>query len=106
TVLAGAHREEALDAARRAALVRDDRLAHIRRVGNHEDTAYVVTEPLAGLSLADLVADGPVPHAQARALVGNAATALETARKRGVTPLALGQGSLLLTSERAYAETV
>ncbi|HLS62397.1 MAG TPA: murein biosynthesis integral membrane protein MurJ [Ruania sp.] len=99
TVLAGSHREEALDAARRAALVRDDRLAHIRRVGNHENIAYVVTEPLDSLSLADLVADGPVPHAQARALVGNAATALETARKRGVHHLALGPGSLHLTRD-------
>src|SRR5699024_6629528 len=100
-----AHGEEALDAARRAALVRDDRLAHIRRVGNHEDTAYVVTEPLAGLSLADLVADGPVPHAQARALVGNAATALETARKRGVHHLALSPGSLHLTRDGTVVVT-
>ncbi|WP_022919138.1 murein biosynthesis integral membrane protein MurJ [Ruania albidiflava] len=99
TVLTGTHREEALDAARRAALVRDDRLARIRRVGNHEDVAYVVTEPLDGASLADLVADGPLPHAQARALVGNAATALETARKRGVHHLALSPRSVHLTHD-------
>ncbi|HIZ36140.1 MAG TPA: murein biosynthesis integral membrane protein MurJ [Candidatus Ruania gallistercoris] len=99
TVLGGAHREEALDAARRASLVRDDRLQRILRVGNYEDTAYLVTEPVAGVTLATLVASGPLPHTQARALVGNAAAALETARKRGVHHLQLSPQSVQLTSD-------
>lgn len=105
TVLTGEHRDEALDAARRAALVRDDRLEQIRRVGNHEGIAYVVTEPVSGRSLAELVADGPLPHQQARALVGNAAMALETARKRGVHHLALSPRSLHLTSDGTVVVT-
>lgn len=99
TVLGGPHSSEGLDAARRASLVRDERLAHIRRVGHHEDTSYVVTDPIEGVTLADLVADGPVPPEKARALIGNAATALESARKRGVHHLRLRPTAIHLTSD-------
>ena len=105
TVLGGAHREEALDAARRASLVRDDRLQRILRVGNYEDTAYIVTEPVAGVPLRTLVEAGPLPPAQARALVGNAAAALETARKRGVHHLRLSPRSVQLMRDGSVVVT-
>lgn len=97
TILAGPHNHEALDAARRASLVRDERLQHIRRVGHHESTSYVVTDPVEAVALSAAVAAAPMPPGQARALIGHAATALETARKRGVHHLRLRPGALYLT---------
>ncbi|WP_147919230.1 murein biosynthesis integral membrane protein MurJ [Ruania zhangjianzhongii] len=105
TVLGGPHKEEALDAARRASLVRDDRLQRILRVGHYEDTAYLVTEPVAGVPLSTLVEAGPMPPTQARALVGNAAAALETARKRGVHHLRLSPQSVQLMQDGTVVVT-
>ncbi|WP_448630780.1 hypothetical protein [Cellulomonas soli] len=80
---------QALDAARRAALVIDPRLVRVLDVGMHEDTGYVVTEQVTGPSLEQLVANGPLTADQARALVGEVASALEIARRRGVHHLTL-----------------
>lgn len=79
----------ALDAARRAALVFDPRLVRVLDVGTHDDVAYVVSEQVTGRTLAELVAREPLSADQARAVVGEAAAALETARRRGVHHLAL-----------------
>ncbi|CAM3719941.1 murein biosynthesis integral membrane protein MurJ [Occultella aeris] len=94
--LGGPHREEALDAARRAALVGDERLARILRVGTSDGLGYLVTELSDTPSLADLVRSGPLPAAAARAIAGEAAGAVEAARKRGVHHLHLRPGSLLV----------
>lgn len=85
---------QALDAARRAALVTDARLVRVLDVGMHEDTGYVVTEQVAGPSLDQLVARGPLTADQARALVGEVASALEVARRRGVHHLTLRPSSV------------
>lgn len=79
----------ALDAARRAALVTDARLVRVLDVGTHEGTGYVVSEQITGASLAQLVERGALTPDQARAVVGEAAAALEVARRRGVHHLAL-----------------
>ncbi|SFK49082.1 protein kinase family protein [Cellulomonas sp. KH9] len=79
----------ALDAARRAALVTDARLVRVLDVGMHEGVGYVVSEQITGASLAQLVERGPLTPDQARAVVGEAAAALEVARRRGVHHLAL-----------------
>ncbi|WP_203750512.1 protein kinase family protein [Cellulomonas chitinilytica] len=84
----------ALDAARRAALVTDPRLVRVLDVGTHEGVGYVVTEQVSGPSLAELVARGPLGADQARAIVGEAASALEVARRRGVHHLALRPSAL------------
>ncbi|WP_223406392.1 murein biosynthesis integral membrane protein MurJ [Occultella gossypii] len=102
--LDGSHREEALDAARRAALVGDERLARILRVGTSDGLGYLVIETADTPSLADLVRSGPLPAAAARAIVGEAAGAVEAARKRGVHHLYLRPASLLV-SERGVVLT-
>ncbi|ADG76584.1 conserved hypothetical protein [Cellulomonas flavigena DSM 20109] len=79
----------ALDAARRAALVTDARLVRVLDVGMHEGVGYVVSEQITGASLTQLVERGPLTPDQARAVVGEAAAALEVARRRGVHHLAL-----------------
>jgi hypothetical protein len=98
TLPEGSHVAATLDAARRAALVIDPRLARVLDVGVErvpvsgtpaqegaaQDVAYVVTEPYIGTSLTDLPAGGTLDARQARAIVGEAASALESARRRGL----------------------
>ncbi len=104
-VLAKGDVSSALDGARRAALVSDPRLARVLDVGMHDGYGYVVTEDVSGPTLADLVARGPLTPDQARAVIGEAAAALEVARRRGLHHLALrpralrvvGPGRVLLT---------
>lgn len=88
---------QAQDAARRAALVTDPRLLRVIDVGDHEGVAYVVTERLPGRDLGQLTAHGALPAAQARAIVGEAAVALEVARRRGVHHLALRPSTIHVT---------
>ncbi|MCL3860746.1 murein biosynthesis integral membrane protein MurJ [Actinotalea sp. K2] len=98
-VLRGERVTQALDAARRAALVTDPRLVRVLDVGEHEGVHYVVTEPLQGRDLATLTAHGPLPADQARAIIGEAAVALEVARRRGVHHLALRPSSIHVTPD-------
>ena len=98
-ILSEGHVPQALDAARRAALVTDPRLVRVLDVGEHEGLAYMVTEPVTGPSLAQLVARSPLPADQARAVIGEAAAALESARRRGVHHLALRPSVLHLTPD-------
>lgn len=104
-VLTGANPGPAQDAARRAALVSDPRLLRVLDVGDHEGVAYVVTEPVVGQDLGRLTANGPLPADQARAIVGEAAVALEVARRRGVHHLALRPGSVHVTPDGAVLVT-
>ena len=88
---------ETVDAARRAALVDDARFERVLDVGTHEGHAFVVTDITTGPSLADL--GGPLPAEQARSIIGEAASALETARRRGVHHLALSPSLVHVTDD-------
>jgi murein biosynthesis integral membrane protein MurJ len=90
---------QAQDAARRAALVTDPRLLRVLDVGDHSGVAYVVSEPPRGRDLLDLTSHGPLPPDQARAVVGEAAVALEVARRRGVHHLALRPSCVHVTED-------
>jgi len=92
---------QAQDAARRAALVSDPRLLRVLDVGDHDGVPYVVTERVVGRDLASLTAGGPMPADQARAIIGEAAVALEVARRRGVHHLALRPCAVHVTAEGA-----
>nr|WP_216077453.1 hypothetical protein [Isoptericola sediminis] len=93
TFVTGPQAPAAIDAARRAALVADPRLCRVLDVGSTDlgtgEMSYVITEPYTGESLTQIVSRGLVDAQQARALMGEAATALESARQRGVHHLAL-----------------
>ena len=97
TLVSGPRSGAVLDAARRAALVVDPRLTRILDVGTADDDGYVVTAAVEGRSLASLAARAPLAADQARAVVGEAAAALEAARRRGVHHLALRPEVVLLT---------
>lgn len=92
---------QAQDAARRAALVSDPRLLRVLDVGEHAGVAYVVSELPRGRDLLDLTSHGPLPPDQARAIVGEAAVALEVARRRGVHHLALRPSCVHVTDDGA-----
>lgn len=95
--VSGPNAEHVLDGARRAALVTDPRLPKVLRAGEHDGTGYVVLEPLAPLTLADVLASGPLPQDVARSVVGEVAGALEVARRRGVHHLGLSPELVGLT---------
>lgn len=89
-LVTGPYAGDALDSARRAALVTDPRLVRVLDAGSDSDgRRYVVTEPHTGTTLTEIVSSGLVDEQQARAIVGEAAAALVVARARGVHHTAL-----------------
>ena len=85
-----AGRPTLLDAARRAALVTDARLARVLDVGTLPDgRGYVINEQVSGTSLATMLQRGPVAAGLARSVVGETSAAIDIARRRGVHHLAL-----------------
>ena len=104
-ILGDGHVDAALDAARRAALVSDPRLVRVLDVGQDDGISFVVTEMVGGRSLAEIAAAGPLPHDQARAVVGELAVALETARRRGVHHLALRPSAVYIEASGAVVLT-
>ncbi|PJI91082.1 hypothetical protein [Luteimicrobium subarcticum] len=110
-LLTGNHVAQTLDAARRTALLADPRLARVLDVGVEtvpaldtqpaQEIDYVVCEPPSGTSVDELVAThGPFDAQQARAVVGEAATALEAARRRGLHHWALRPSAVRLDGSR------
>ncbi len=78
-----------LAAARQAAAVTDPRFLRVLDASETDDVVYVVTEWVAGSSLADLLADGPLPAAEARSMVVEIAEALAAAHRQGLAHLCL-----------------
>jgi hypothetical protein len=96
------NRAAILDAARRAAGVEDTRLVRILDVGTQAGSNYVVEETLTGAeSLTDLLLQGPLPAEEARRIAGETASALETARQRGLHHLRLTPQYVLRASDGA-----
>jgi eukaryotic-like serine/threonine-protein kinase len=89
-----------LDAARRAASVTHVVFVRILDVGTDRDVAYVVEEDLADArTLVSLVIDGGVPGDEVRRITGEVASALESARQRGMHHLDLTPDDVLRTSD-------
>ncbi|SDM32457.1 murein biosynthesis integral membrane protein MurJ [Actinomyces ruminicola] len=86
------HRREVLEAATRAVLVDD---ARIQRVYDVEAAtpSFIVTEPMAGRTFASLVGTG-LRAEQVRAIVGEAAQALDACSRRGLHHLNLAPESV------------
>lgn len=97
---------DAMDAARRAAVIDEPSLLRVLDVAQEDgDTGpvtYVVTEFVEASSLADLVRrDGPLPADQVRSLVGQVAQVLATAAESGLHHEALEPTSVLRTPDGA-----
>jgi len=89
---------EILAAARQAAAVSDPRFLRVLDASQTDEVVYVVTEWVAASSLADLLADGPLPPAEARAMVVEIAGALAAAHKQGLSHLCLQPEHVLRTA--------
>jgi eukaryotic-like serine/threonine-protein kinase len=91
-----------LDAARRAAGVEDARLVRILDVGSQDGKSYFIEEGMDGaLALTTLLTRGPLPAEEARRVVGEVASGLETARQRGLHHLRLTPHLVLRTPDGA-----
>ncbi len=78
-----------LSAARQAAAVTDPRFLRVLDASQTDSVVYVVTEWVAGSSLADLLGDGPLPPGEARLMVAEIAEALAAAHEQGLAHLCL-----------------
>ena len=87
---------DVVDAARRAALVDDPRLARVLDVGDSEGKTYIVSEHVQGRALGDLLAIGPLPAETVRRIAGEAAQALERAGARGLHHMRLTPSSVIV----------
>src|SRR5579859_780023 len=89
---------EVVTAARAASRLTDARLAQVFDVEEDWDHAYVVMEWVAGDSLEDLLADGPLDPGQGAEIIAQAAEALAVAHAAGVAHLCLNPDSLRWTA--------
>jgi hypothetical protein len=89
---------DAVTAARAASRLTDARLAQVFDVEEDWDHAYVVMEWVAGDSLEDLLADGPLDPGQGAEIVAQGAEALAVAHAAGVAHLCLNPNSLRWTA--------
>jgi hypothetical protein len=85
---------EVVTAARAASRLTDARLAQVFDVEENWDQAYVVMEWVAGDSLHDLLADGPLEPGQSAEIIAEGAEALASAHAAGIAHLCLTPGSL------------
>ncbi len=88
---------EVVTAARAASRLSDARLAQVFDVEETWDQAYVVMEWVAGDSLHDLLADGPMDPGQSAEIIAEGAEALASAHAAGIAHLCLTPGSLRWT---------
>jgi hypothetical protein len=85
---------ETITAARAASRLSDPRFTQVFDVEDADDLAYVVTEWVAGESLLDMLADGPLDSPHAVSLVSEAARALAAAHAAGLAHLRLDPACL------------
>ena len=90
---------DAVTAARRAGRLTDARLAKVFDVDTARDNAYVVTEWVAGDTLDDLLADGPLDPVRGAEIITQGAEALAVAHAAGVPHLCLTPRSLRWTAD-------
>jgi hypothetical protein len=89
---------DVVTAARAASRLTDARLAQVFDVEEDWDHAYVVMEWVAGDSLEDLLADGPLDPGQGAEIIAQGAEALAAAHAAGVAHLCLNPDSVRWTS--------
>lgn len=94
------HAEATLDAARRAAVVDDPRLVAVLDVGSEHGIAWIVEESLtSSTTLAALLQDGPLGSEESRRIIGEVASALDVAGRRGLHHLHLSPYAVRRTRE-------
>lgn len=87
---------EVLESAQRAALATDPRLVRVRDV--ELEPAFIVTDPVEGVSFDRLIEDG-LEVEQARSVIGEVASALDNASRRGLHHLCLSTEDIRVTAD-------
>ena len=64
--------------ARAAAALNHPNIVSVHDSGEHAGTPYIVMERLSGQTLADVIAQGPLPQAQVRSILDDVLSALRT----------------------------
>jgi hypothetical protein len=103
-ILAGGHaaadrRARFLAEADAIARLRHPQIVHIYEVGQHAGQPFLALEYVRGGSLAQRLADGPLPPRQAADLTQQLARAVAHAHRQGVIHRDLKPGNVLLTEE-------
>ena len=92
------HADRVLRSARKAAVLTDSRFLRVLDASEVDGVVYVVSEWVTATHLVDLLADGPLPAGEARALTIEIAGALAAAHEAGLAHLCLGPEHVLRTS--------
>ena len=83
--------------ARAAAALNHPHIVAVHDSGEHDGTPYIVMERLSGRTLADLVARGPLPQIQVRAILHDVLSALAVAHAAGTLHRDIKPGNILFT---------
>jgi serine/threonine-protein kinase len=70
--------------ARAAAALNHPHIVSVHDSGEHAGTPYIVMERLSGRTLADVIAQGPLPQPQVRSILGDVLSALAAAHAAGI----------------------
>jgi serine/threonine protein kinase len=70
--------------ARAAAALNHPHIVSVHDSGEHAGTPYIVMERLSGQTLADVIARGPLPQPQVRAIIDDVLSALSVAHAAGI----------------------
>lgn len=84
----------ATDAARRRALLKDDRFPHIIRVVDLDDEVLIVTAPVSGPTLLELITNSTLSANELRSIIGETALTLQRAHRQGMQHLMLSPESI------------
>lgn len=83
--------------ARAAARLNHPHIVAVHDSGEHDGVPYIVMERLSGRTVADLIAQGPMPPAQIRSLLGDVLSALSAAHAAGIVHRDIKPANILLT---------
>ncbi|KRD13391.1 protein kinase [Mycobacterium sp. Root265] len=83
--------------ARAAARLSHPHIVAVHDSGEHDGTPYIVMERLSGRTVADTIAQGPMPLPQIRSLLDDVLSALATAHAAGILHRDIKPANILLT---------
>ena len=84
--------------ARSAAKLSHPNIVAVHDFGEHDGTPFIVMERLPGQTLADVIARGPLPPQQVRAMLNDVLAALAVAHAAGVLHRDIKPGNILISS--------